>query len=299
MEYPKREKFYSHRFCRLLTKTCAAQDLGPEVCWLLTVIAHQEDVKRYKGPVTYWNEQLMPLCGFGGRSRLVLARDKAVEAGWLHYEPGTKGKPGLYWTTIPEHFAETPDAPMDESSDEFCRTEIGRQTDDNGKCRPESGHQVGRQTDGIRTANGRNPDGNQDGKPATFLPVPIPSPVPSPEIQEHTHTREAEKIEKQNREAIECLAGTAYDSTGFHEVTILWCNHVRTLTGRAFNVPKWANDVYLFRQSSLTPSKAEEWIRFSISRNSSTLIDPQDNWTKRNGSHTKTRQNIDDALRGI
>ena len=29
-------------------------------------------------------------------------RDKAVEAGWLHYEPGTKGRAARYWVTIPE-----------------------------------------------------------------------------------------------------------------------------------------------------------------------------------------------------
>lgn len=163
-EYPKRERFYSHRFCRLLTKCCAAQEIGTEACWMLTVIVHQEDAKKYKGPVSYWNEQLMPLCGFGGRTRLVLARSKAIEAGWLHYEAGGKGRPGLYWTLIPDQYADIPDSPMDEESDQFCRTEIGRQIGRQLECRPETGRKLGRQT-----------DGNQDGKPAPSLPYPIPN----------------------------------------------------------------------------------------------------------------------------
>ena len=57
--YPKRPKFYANQFCRLLTKSAAAQDLGPEACWLLTIVVHQEHSKWYGGPVTYYNDQLM------------------------------------------------------------------------------------------------------------------------------------------------------------------------------------------------------------------------------------------------
>lgn len=158
MDYPKREKYFAHQFVRLLTKSAAAQDLGPEVCWLLTVIAHQEDSKRYKGAVTYYNEQLMPLAGFGGRSRLVRARDKAVSAGWLHYEQGGKGAPGKYWVTVPDKCEGLPDDPCDESDSILNQ-------DGNAICRPELGHQPGRQ-----------PDGNRDGKPAPSYPIPIPNP---------------------------------------------------------------------------------------------------------------------------
>ncbi|MCL4193867.1 MAG: hypothetical protein KJZ87_19165 [Thermoguttaceae bacterium] len=130
-----------------------AQDIGPEACWLLTIIAHQEDAKRYRGPVTFWNEQLMPLCGFGGRSRLVAARVKAVEAGWLHYEGGGKGRPGVYWALIPAGLDDLEDTPCDETPDDICRPESGQQTDGNGECRPKSGRNSGRQPDGNRTAN--------------------------------------------------------------------------------------------------------------------------------------------------
>jgi len=109
--YPNRPKFFAHRFVRVLTKTCASQEIGCEAFCLLTIIAHTEDAKHYSGPVTYWNEQLMPICGFGGKDRLVRARKKAVDAGWLHYEPGSKAKAARYWTLIPDKFSQLDDAP--------------------------------------------------------------------------------------------------------------------------------------------------------------------------------------------
>ena len=115
--YPSAErqgKYFSHRFCRLLTKTATAQELGPEACWLLAVIVHQEDAIRYSRAITFWNDQLLPLCGFGSRKRLESARSKAVDAGWLHYEAGSKSKIGRYWVTIPEAFTDLNDFPIDE-----------------------------------------------------------------------------------------------------------------------------------------------------------------------------------------
>jgi len=106
--------FFANRFLRLLTKSAAAQDLGPESCWLLAVIATQEDVIRYSRPVTFYNAQLMPLCGFGSPKRLVAARSKAVDLGWLLYEQGGKGVPGKYLVTIPLEYRGGADAGCDE-----------------------------------------------------------------------------------------------------------------------------------------------------------------------------------------
>lgn len=113
-DYPKRSSHFAHKFCRTLTKSAAAQELGPEACWLLSVIVHQEDAIRYSRPVTFWNDQLLPLCGFGSRKRLESARRKAIEGGWIHYKPGGKSKPGRYWVTIPDAFEDLSDSPVDE-----------------------------------------------------------------------------------------------------------------------------------------------------------------------------------------
>lgn len=138
-EYPQRAPYWAHVFCRLLTKSAAAQELGPECCWLLAVIVHQEDATRYKRAVTFWNDQLLPLCGFGSSKRLVAARDKAIKAGFLHYEPGGKGKTGRYWVTVPPDLESVADSPVSESG---LRDETERQnglrdeTERNSKRQP-------------------------------------------------------------------------------------------------------------------------------------------------------------------
>lgn len=61
--YPPREPFFAHRYCRLLTKTCAAQEIGHVAFVLCVTIAHLEDAKHYSGAITFFNEQLTPLIG--------------------------------------------------------------------------------------------------------------------------------------------------------------------------------------------------------------------------------------------
>ncbi len=117
--YPQRDSHFAHRFTRLLTKTAAAQEIGPEGTWMLTVIVHQEDAKRYKGAVTFYNTQLMPLCGIGSDRRLFQVRDRLVEAGWLHYEAGAKRRPGKYWVLVPDDLSDASDAPVDERHEFF------------------------------------------------------------------------------------------------------------------------------------------------------------------------------------
>jgi hypothetical protein len=115
--YPKRPACFAYKYCRLLTKTCAAQDIGHIGFVLCVIIVHQEDAKRYAGPVTFYNEQLMPLVGVAKWESLDGARQRAVKAGWLRYEAGNRGQrmPGRYWTTIPDHLKALDDAPCDEN----------------------------------------------------------------------------------------------------------------------------------------------------------------------------------------
>jgi hypothetical protein len=84
---------------------------------LCVTIAHLEDAKRYKGPVTFFTGQLLPLIGVTKWEALDNARKQAVDFGWLHYEPGNRGqrKPGKYWVTIPEGLRDVLDGPCDES----------------------------------------------------------------------------------------------------------------------------------------------------------------------------------------
>lgn len=114
-EYPKRPPYFAHRFCRLLIKACAAQEIGHTGFVLCVTIAHTEDARRYSGPVTFFNEQLLPIVGVRKWEALDLARRKASEAGWLHYECQGKRQPGIYWVEIPEFAATFDDNPCGET----------------------------------------------------------------------------------------------------------------------------------------------------------------------------------------
>jgi hypothetical protein len=113
--YPRRPRFFALRFVRLLTKKTIANELGPQAFTLLSVIAVTEDARGYTDPVTFYNNQLLPLVGLGSVSALDRVRGKCVEAGWLSYLPGGRRLgPGRYYVVIPDRHRETDDAPTDE-----------------------------------------------------------------------------------------------------------------------------------------------------------------------------------------
>ena len=117
-DYPTRPPYFAAKAIRLMAKTCLANDIGPEAVCLLTMIAQQEDSKRYRGAVRFYNEQLMPLVGTRRFKTLAAWRQRAIDAGWLHYE--SRGhQSGLYWVTVPESALGLEDAPLDENPDEL------------------------------------------------------------------------------------------------------------------------------------------------------------------------------------
>lgn len=111
--YPRRDPYYAHRLVRLLFKTCAAMELGQNAMLLVIHIAHTEDASRYKGPVRFWNSQLLDTCGFGSTSQLRRARDRAVEFGWLEYHREHDRSVGYYFTRIPDRFKDISDSPIE------------------------------------------------------------------------------------------------------------------------------------------------------------------------------------------
>ena len=177
-DYPNRPQFFAHKFCRLLTKTAAAMEIGPEACWMLSIIAGQEDSKRYTGPVLYWNDQLRNLCGFGSHKRLRTARERAVAAGWLHYEPGHKSTAPRYWVLIPPQYTDLPDGPCDENPTEYtCETHLNNgllegETHLNNSQLPDSCNDS--HLNGATEGQLRGNQGATEGQ--TFLPSPSPIP---------------------------------------------------------------------------------------------------------------------------
>lgn len=159
--YPKRDGFFAGKFCRLMTKVCLANQIGADGCYLLMTVAMTEDAKSYRSPVTYWNEQLLPLLGLSNVKALARVRDRVVSAGWLHYEPGGKGRIGTYWVTVPPEFDRMDDTPVDENAAEY-QPVLSDKTD------VQSGSKAGNKAGGRRAAKRE-----KSGQPSS-LSLPIP-----------------------------------------------------------------------------------------------------------------------------
>lgn len=117
--YPPRCQFYAMKFIRAMVDASVANEHGAQVFTLLATLAGKEDSERYRGAVTYWDSQLMPLIGANSQDTLARVRARAAQAGWLHYEPGRKGVIGRYWTIIPASAEAFTDAPVDENPEGF------------------------------------------------------------------------------------------------------------------------------------------------------------------------------------
>ena len=197
-EYPKRPGFFAYRFCRLMAKVCLANEVGPNVCWLLTTIAMTEDAKGYRDSVTFFNEQLMAVTGFNSPDALDRCRKKAIESGWLHYLPGRKGIAGRYWVLIPDRFRTFDDAPSDENPGKYFRENADTNRNDSAKMRtqtdippyqsgdnPEESAETTRKQPGRKC--GDNPEESADHSSLTLKTLPLSQegegakpPTPSP-----------------------------------------------------------------------------------------------------------------------
>jgi|GEM_PF-4008308 len=181
--YPKRPKCFAFKFCRLLAKKTVANDIGSPACWLLTVIAMTEDARGYTDPVTFYNEQLLPLIGVGSVDALDRVRAKCIASGWLQYEPGARGRAGRYFVTVPSHCNRTDDAPTDEGEGaELFRENAEESADDRRRFIRKNAEATARN---VR----KQPRGNR----GTLFPVPSPIPIaghspaePTPETKEKT-----------------------------------------------------------------------------------------------------------------
>lgn len=159
--YPKRPPVFIARFCRLLAKTCLANELGAESFAMLVTIVSTEDARGYRGPVNFWNGQLLPLIGCRSEGSFRRVRERCERAGWLVHRPGTKTRPPSYWVTVPTQYAGWDDAPTDENTSESASIEPRREQ--------ESGENAAR----IRQESGENAVGiRRDSFP---VPVPVPS----------------------------------------------------------------------------------------------------------------------------
>ena len=173
-EYPSRPKFWAAKFMRLMQKCCAANEIGVEACWLLTIIAQVEDSKRYSGPVTFWTGQILAVTGFQSYGRLRRARTRAIEAGWLHYDQGTKTSAASYWVTVPDHYRDVfDDAPIDEMD-----IHIGHENDNSNQMNVQNGQENDKSSaDETQMKRNSNADETQIKRQHS---IPTPNPIPNP-----------------------------------------------------------------------------------------------------------------------
>ena len=176
--YPKRDRFFAHKFTRRLRKSCAAMDIGRDACLLLTYVAHTEDAARYSGPVRFWNDQLSNVLGFNSPKQLVNARTKAVEGGWLVYSRHHNRGVGRYWVTIPKQFDDLDDSLIEEVDDELLSNHSAGGTNqevNHSTNRSDNGMKKGRKAERKRDEL-RNEKGTKSGTPSN--PIPNPDPIP-------------------------------------------------------------------------------------------------------------------------
>lgn len=173
VNYPKRPSHFAHRFVRLMMKSVAAQEVGIEGFTLLTAIAMTEDAKRYRGPVVFFNQPLMGVCGFTSEKVFFRVRQRCVDTGWLVWIPGKKGVAARYWVAIPEQCDGIQDGPVDEVASE-SESDAGVITEESGTNRESIGNQLGTNWESIG---------------GTFIPNPNPVPSPTPVVVANNKTR--------------------------------------------------------------------------------------------------------------
>lgn len=185
--YPAREKFFAHRYVRVLHKSCAAQDIGPAACYLCCIIAHTEDAARYAGPARFWNSQLSETMGFRSPQQLVRERQRAVDAGWLVYERDGTRAVGKYFVKIPERFSKLSDAPIEAPETAPTHSDIHSKTGTN-----QGGEQNGfvpkmeRECDGSVTDSGTHS-------------IPIPCPFPNTNTSPDCNSRDEERASPEKK----------------------------------------------------------------------------------------------------
>lgn len=175
INYPKRDSHFAHKTFRLMHKASVAAEIGRDAFCLVAVVLHTEDAARYRGPVRFWNSQLIETLGFSKWQTFDKARAKAVSSGWLNYSGDGKRSPGVYFVTIPNGFEAITDAPMEE----VLYTELAyKEAYDRGY---KDGYNAGINREINGTQSGMR-SGDDRGEP--YYPSPLPSPDPKPKPEE-------------------------------------------------------------------------------------------------------------------
>lgn len=159
--YPKRDAFFAHKAFRIMHKASVAAVIGRDAFCLVAVILHTEDAARYRGPVRFWNSQLIETLGFSKWDTFDKARRRAIDSGWLQYSGDGKRSAGEYFVTIPPEYEQVDDSPVEECSS--VNYELGYK----------AGYEAGI-IEGMKRGQSVVRTGDDVGEP--YNPIPNPSP---------------------------------------------------------------------------------------------------------------------------
>lgn len=164
-QYPVKGSHYAHRTFRLMHKASVPAEIGRDAFCIVAVVLHTEDAARYRGPVTFYNSQLMETLGFAKWDQFDKARRRAVESGWLVYEGCGKRKPGQYFVTIPDGYSQIDDGMIEDIIPA-----------DGYKQGHNDGYKAG-VIEGIKRGQSGVQTGDKQGEPSTLSLIPNPNPI--------------------------------------------------------------------------------------------------------------------------
>ena len=159
------------RYMRWLYESGAAAELGPDAVAILSAVLTLEDAFHYQRAPNFYNAQLMDRCGFRSEHAFIRARQIAIDAGLLVYEPGRKRTPGRYFVCgftaqsagKAEGNEQNPPGFTAQSA-----AEAGRNQQDDPGFTAQSAAEAGRKPDESRT---------KAGPSIPHTPYPIPKPL--------------------------------------------------------------------------------------------------------------------------
>lgn len=223
IDYPKKGTHYAHKTFRIMHKAMLAAEHGRDVLCLLAVILHTEDAARYRGPVSFFNTQLMETLGFRKWEQFDAVRTKAIKSGWLQYEGCGKRSPGRYFVTIPKEFDQVDDGLMEECI-----------SPENGyKQGYDEGYRLGYDAgvkQGVKWGTDSAQTGGQTG--GTSYPVPSPLPEPNPISKDSSEPSRASLVEetkttkrKQAPDFSELELPKEIDNPQMRDAWRMWCKH--------------------------------------------------------------------------
>lgn len=212
LDYPTRDSHFAHKTFRLMHKASVAAEIGRDAFCIVAVVLHTEDAARYRGPVRFYNSQLMETLGFAKWESFARARQRAIDAGWLTYCGDGKRSAGQYFVTVPDGYGDICDSPIEES---YPRNGYDQGYKEGDKAGYDRGYKAG-YDEGVNGGTMPGQPGIRSGDEQGELYNPIPNPIPKPNPENETVSSFSEKLNQafQTWIAYKAEKGQRYKPTG-------------------------------------------------------------------------------------